>query len=240
MPEPLRNILAVLSKMLRVAREWGFLETVPAIKLPRAPMPEFDFLTFEEADRLLAAADPQWRTMILTALRSGMRMGELRALRWEDVDLVAGRIMLRQAAWQGEVGTPKSGKPREIPMTVGLVAALKTRRYLKSELVFCNQRGGMLGHGELGKPLARACRRAGLRRVGWHVLRHTFASHLVMRGVPLKAVQELLGHATIQMTMRYSHLAPEIGRQAVAVLEQPQGGDAMAPAWHQRGAVAGN
>ena len=63
--------------------------------------------------------------------------------------------------------------------------------------------------------------------------RHTFASHLVMRGVPLKAVQELLGHATIQMTMRYSHLAPEIGRQGVAVLERPASDDVMAPAWHQ-------
>ena len=98
----------------------------------------------------------------------------------------------------------------------------------------------MLGHGELAKPLWRACRRAGLRRVGWHILRHTFASHLVMRGVPLKAVQELLGHTTIQMTMRYSHLAPEIGRQAVAVLEQPANGDAMAPAWHLHGTMAGN
>jgi site-specific recombinase XerD len=58
----------------------------------------------------------------------------------------------------------------------------------------------------------------GLRRIGWHALRHTFASHLVMRGVPLKAVQELMGHATIEMTMRYAHLSPDVRRSAVQML----------------------
>ena len=64
-------------------------------------------------------------------------------------------------------------------------------------------------------------RRAGLRRISWHVLRHTFASRLTMRGVPLKAVQELLGHATIEMTMRDAHLSPTVTRNAVQVLDQP-------------------
>jgi integrase len=59
----------------------------------------------------------------------------------------------------------------------------------------------------------------GLRFVGWHVLRHTFASHLAMRGAPLKAIQELLGHATIMMTMRYAHLAPQVAREAVCLLD---------------------
>jgi len=64
-------------------------------------------------------------------------------------------------------------------------------------------------------PILRACKRAGLRPISWHVLRHTFASHLVMRGVPLKTVQELMGHATIEMTMRYAHLSPDVRRNAV-------------------------
>src|ERR1700722_3016814 len=70
-------------------------------------------------------------------------------------------------------------------------------------------------------PLWRACSRAGISRITWHVLRHTFASHLAMRGAPLKAVQELLGHASIEMTMRYAHLSPQVGRQAVALLDLP-------------------
>ena len=90
---------------------------------------------------------------------------------------------------------------------------------LEALLVFCRMDGEMMNSGEIKWPLWRACKRAGLRRIGWHVLRHTFASHLVMRGAPLKAVQELLAHATIMMTMRYAHLAPEISREAVKLLD---------------------
>jgi site-specific recombinase XerD len=79
----------------------------------------------------------------------------------------------------------------------------------------------MLTKGECKHPLWRACKRAGLRRIGWHVLRHTFASHLAMRGKPMKVIQELLGHATMEMTMRYAHLAPAVHRDAVAALDEP-------------------
>jgi len=80
----------------------------------------------------------------------------------------------------------------------------------------------MLTKGECEHPLWRACRRADLRRIGWHVLRHTFASHLAMKGVALKAIQELLGLATIEMTMRYAHLSPDVRRGAVKLLDGPR------------------
>jgi integrase len=117
------------------------------------------------------------------------------------------------------IGTPKSGKKREVPLSPELREALKGHRHLRGDYVFCNPDGSYITKGETKWPLWRACRRAGLRRIGWHCLRHTFASHLVMKGVPLKAVQELMGHATIEMTMRYSHLSPDVKRDAVGVLD---------------------
>jgi integrase len=207
--------------MLVVAKKRELIEAVPEVEWLKAPRPEFDFLDFEEAERLVAKADGEWQAMILTALRTGMRQGELLALRWDDVDLVAGRITVRQNLVRGVIGTPKSGKGREIPLSNDAVRALKAQRHLRGEVVFCNDDGDYFKKNECKHPLWRACKRAGLRRIGWHVLRHTFASHLVMKGVPIKVVQELLGHATIEMTMRYAHLSPEVARDAVNVLDQP-------------------
>lgn len=217
------NCLTVLRRMLVIARKRGLIESVPEIEWLKAPKPDFDFLDFDEADRLLTAAEGEWLTMLLVALRTGMRQGELLGLRWQDVDLVAGRIVVRQNIVRGRVGTPKSGKPREIALGDEVLAALKSHRHLRGELVFCDDGGRFLSKEECKHPLWRACKRAGLRRVGWHTMRHSFASHLVMRGAQLKAVQELLGHATIQMTMRYAHLAPEVTRDAVRLLDRCPG-----------------
>ena len=215
----INNCLTVLRRMLSIARKRGVIANVPEVEWLRPPKPEFDFLTYEEAERLLKAADGEWRTMIIVALRTGLRFGELIGLRWQDVDLVAGRIMVRQNIVKGIVGTPKSGHAREIPLGDDVLKALKSHRHLRGPLVFCNLDGEEFTVGEPRYALERICRLAGLRQFGWHVLRHTFASHLAMRGAPLKAVQDLMGHATIQMTMRYAHLAPEVARDAVRLLD---------------------
>jgi integrase len=149
-------------------------------------------------------------------------MGELRALRWQDVDLVARKLVVRRSVAKNDVGTPKSGRSREVDLSPELVSVLKVHRHLRSELVFCHETGRMFTENECKHPLWRACKRAGLREIGWHTLRHTFASQLVMRGAPLKAVQELLGHADIHMTMRYSHLSPSVRCEAVALLDSKQ------------------
>ena len=215
----INNVLTVLRRSLQIAKKRGLIAAVPEFEWFRTPPPEFDFLTFHEAEQLLAAAEGEARTMILVALRTGLRFGELIGLRWQDVDLAAGRITVRQQIYRGKTTSPKSGKGREIPLSKETCAALKQHRHLRGSHVFCDLGGTPLRSTNSVAILRRAVRRAGLRHLGWHMLRHTFASHLAMRGAPLKAIQEMLGHATIQMTMRYAHLAPEIARESVDMLD---------------------
>jgi integrase len=228
-PKTVTNHLAVLRRMLAVAVEWGRLEHIPAAKWRlRAPVPTFDFLTFEEAERLVAGADGMWRTMILVALRTGLRHGELLALRWQDVDLVAGRLLVRQALAGKKIDTPKNGRTREVPLSDDAMRTLKAHRHLRGEFIFCDEKGSLLTRHACKWPLWAACKRAGLRLIGMHTLRHSFASHLVMRGAPLKAVQELLGHSDITMTMRYSHLSEDVRRDAVQLLDRRNHGNMTA------------
>lgn len=223
-PKTVNNALAVLSKMLRTAKKWGIIEAMPEFENLKLPEPEFRFLSFGEAERLVAATEDAWQSLVLLALRTGLRMGELRALRWMDLDLVNGRVMVRQAVWRHTVGTPKSGKSGEVPLSEETVSALKASRHLKGELVFCRPDGTMLSLENMRWILWRACNCIKLPRMGWHVLRHTFASHLVMRGAPLKAVQELLEHSDMKMTMRYAHLSPDARRDAVSLLDKQASG----------------
>jgi len=223
-PKTINNTLAVLRKLLVLAAEWGELPSVPKIAWMNVPKPEFDFLSFEEAERLVAAAEPDWKTMILLALHTGLRLGELVALQWDSVDLRTQRLVVKRNVYRGRSGTPKGGCSREIPLSDTARRALKDHRHLKGPSVFCTSDGAMLNaYNRCQNAIARQCRRAGLRPVGWHTLRHSFASHLVMRGVPLKVVQELMGHTTVEMTMRYSHLSPHVSAEAVKVLDIPGG-----------------
>jgi integrase len=214
----INNHLTVLRKLLSTAVEWRLLSTVPPIKWLRAPASEFDFLTFEEADRLITGAEDEWRAIIIAALRTGLRHGELIGLRWIDVDVDAGRVVVRQAVSEGVIGTPKNGRTREVPLCKQALDALRDRPR-NGHYVFCAPDGSMLTHAQTRWPLKRALKNAGLRHIGWHALRHSFASHLVMRGAPIKSVQELLGHSSIEMTMRYAHLSPDVRRDAVRLLD---------------------
>lgn len=231
-PKTINNHLTVLHKLFAVAVEWAKIpaSAPPKIQWLAVPPPEFDFLDFHEADALLEGARPEFRCMLLVALRSGLRLGELRGLRWCDVDFRTEKLMVRQAIVRGRVVTPKNGKPREVPLAPDALAALRAHKHLRGEYVFCHATGRYLHKNECKFPLNSALRRARLRAIGWHVLRHTFASHLVMRGAPLKAVQELMGHATIEMTMRYAHLSPDTRRAAVGLLGPGHGNPAATTA----------
>lgn len=227
------NYLTVLRKALVTAKEWKRITAVPVVKWLRTEKPRFDFLTREESDRLLAAVPKGDLAIVMTALKAGLRRGELLALEWGDVDFVAGKIFVRRSVWKGKITSPKGWRPREVEMSPQLATALKAHRHLRGKYVFCNPDGSMMTRDEIKRIVPSACKRAGLRPLQWHALRHSFASQLTMDGVPLKVVQELLGHATIEMTMRYAHLAPSARRDAIATLDRP------AKSGHQMGTKEG-
>jgi integrase len=214
----INNQLTVLRKILSVAVEWGLIEVVPPIKWLKPVEPKFDFLSFEEADRLIEFADDRWRPMIVVALKTGLRLGELLGLQRDCVDFDRELMTVRRAVSRGVLGTPKNHRTRMIPLGKAAIAALKSIPKETGDFVFCNQDGSLRTESQCKRPLKRAFRDAGLRELAWHALRHTFASHLVMKGAPLRTVQELMGHSDIRMTMRYSHLTDDAVRKAVSLL----------------------
>ncbi len=221
--------LKVLRIMLARAVQWGYIPSNPAaaVKPERVPEQKVRYLTKEEADALTAACEPWLRPLVEAALHTGMRRGELLALRWADVDLKQRRIVL------GGGGT-KSKRNRTIPISKTLLATLNKLRALHTDRVFLRPqvegRGGQkttklvaVTVDVLRNSFEEALAAAGITEFRFHDLRHTFASWLVMAGRPLYEVQKLLGHADQKMTQRYAHLSPEYLRSSVAVLDDLYG-----------------
>jgi site-specific recombinase XerD len=142
------------------------------------------------------------------------------ALEWTDIDLLKRRLCIQRSAWKGHVTVPKNGRLRYVPMTSRLASALRDFRHLRSQRVLCTREGAPLTQREVQGLVRRAARRANIRKVGVHVLRHTFCSHLSMRGAPVRAIQELAGHQEIGTTQRYMHLSPAAIASAIGLLER--------------------
>jgi len=221
-PKTVNNVLTVLRRLLVLAKKRGHIVAVPEFEWLHADDPDFDFLTFEEFDQLVAGADAgEWRTMIHIAGLTGLRQGEILALRWDEVDLERSRIHVVESTSRKITTSPKSRKGRTVEIGEIACSLLRAHRHLRGPFVFCGADGAQLTDGQCKWPLWRACRRAKLRRIGWHVLRHTYASHLAMLGASPKEIQEQLGHADLAMTMRYMHLAPASKAAAARLLDRP-------------------
>jgi integrase len=221
--------LGHLRRMLSQAREWGLIVAVPRVRFLRVTKDHPRFLSEDEARRLIEAAPVFWRAMIFTALRTGLRVGELRGLTWGDVDFERGWLHVRRTD-PGKPNlpatAPKGGGARSVPLTPDAIKMLRTVRPADARPATIIWRGKEPGRTRSEKGcchgIEQARDAAGLGAdIGWHTLRHTYASWLVMRGVPLRVVQQYLGHASIVHTERYAHLAPDFGHAAVALLDLP-------------------
>ncbi len=218
------NVLTVLNTLLKKAVEWGAIETMPcAVKLLRTAKPKASFYDFEEFDRVLAATenDHQARLIVLLGGDAGLRCGELMALEWPDVDLQNRRLRVARSEWKGHVTLPKGGRERLVPMTKRLSDALRQARHLKGPRVLCGDSGEPMTQKMVQVVMKRVARKANVKP-GVHILRHSFCSHLAMRGVPARSIQELAGHEDLSTTSRYMHLSPAAVEDAIRVLETPR------------------
>ncbi|MGD1083038.1 MAG: tyrosine-type recombinase/integrase [Candidatus Sulfotelmatobacter sp.] len=216
----INNHLTIFRKCACTAYEWlGLPGAPPTITWLKCPPTVADYLSPDECSLLLSRAKGVTYEMILTALRTGMRQGELKGLQWSSIDWQSRSITVQHSRcdYTGELTSPKNNRIRHIPMDVDVYEML-LRQKRTTGYVFLNANNRPFDGRRLKFRLAVVRRRAGLRKIGWHTLRHTFASHLAMRGVPMTAVQTLMGHSSITTTMRYAHLTPSTLQAAIAML----------------------
>lgn len=220
-PKTINNHLVILRRCLATALEWDIEFKLPRFKPLRVPPQGFRFLSPSEIDRIVACAPSPWNAMIAVAADTGVRFSELIAFDWSDVDLAARRITVRRGCVRGVFDSPKNNRIRHLRLTAEAVAAL-TELPTHEGLVFTHR--GKVVHDETARRhLAEACRAAGIEPIGWHVLRHSFASELIRRGATVYSVKDLLGHQSVEVTMRYAHLAQDSLDDSVLLLERRDG-----------------
>jgi len=216
-PATINRHIATLKHMFTKAVEWELVEEevlkkVRRVKLLQESNRRLRYLSNEECQELVRACSSHLRPIVITALNTGMRRGEILSLKWANVDLKNGFILL-------EEGMTKNGQRREIPINETLRTTLTglTRR-LDLPYVFYNPVTEK-PYSDTKNSFDRACRKAKITNFRFHDLRHCFASHLVMKGIDITTVKELLGHKTLTMTLRYAHLAPSHKVKAVELLD---------------------
>lgn len=209
--------LACLKTIFNKSVLWGMASTNPVKGVRFFPEKRrLRFLMPDEIQILLEACSDDFRTIVLTALNTGMRRGEILNLTWDDVDLERRQLLVRDS---------KNGESRTVEMNDLLTETLKlhmSQQRPRPTNVFVGRTGAPLT--TIQHTFERTCQRAGLTDLHFHDLRHTFASHLVMNGIDLTTVKELLGHKSIQMTLRYAHLSQPHKKKAVETLSGVMGG----------------
>jgi integrase len=242
-PQSVKHALRLVRQMLGHACDWGYLAHNPArkVKDPKIPRHEMDCLTPEEARAFLDHVPERWYPFFLTAITTGMRFGELLAMRWANLDWGRGQYFVRETLTRGtevhEVtfSVPKTeGSAQPVDLTPTCLEALRKHRarqageklqagesYQDQDLIFATATGTHLDHRNLARRVFfPALKAAGLRQIRFHDLRHTCASLLIYQGESPKYIQRQMRHASVEITFdRYGHLFPDANREAARRLD---------------------
>jgi len=211
-PATVNRSLAVLKSMFNRAIEWKKAKYNPsqAVKHFKENNKRLRFLEREEIEKLLANCADHLKPIVIIALNTGMRKGEILGLKWHDVDIKRSVIQLLNT---------KNGEKREVPINDMVKQTfVAIPKHANSAYIFCNNKGQP--YGDIKKSFFTALTNSAIIGFHFHDLRHTFASQLVMAGVDLNTVRELLGHKSLEMTLRYSHLSPDHKKRAVDILSK--------------------
>ena len=242
-PQTVIHLLKLLRQMLNHAVDWGYLRINPAkkVKNPKKESVEMDCLRPDEARRFLCEVSVKWYSFFFTAIATGLRMGELLAMRWENLDWVNSRYYVRENlsraryGYKGGFTSPKTEQSKAgVALTPACLEVLrsherrqKTQRlalgqeYKDQDLVFCTYCGGPLDEKNvINRQFKPALKSAGLRSIRFHDLRHTTASILINQGVSPKSIQRQMRHASIETTFdTYGHLFPETHAAAIEKID---------------------
>jgi integrase len=229
--QTVRNSWTLLSGILETAVEYGYLSMNPArgVKFPEKELKEAPVLfTAEDFMKLLEQLDEPYRTMARLIALTGLRIGELLAVRWRCLDLEIGTLSVRESVYEGKFQSPKTRKSRRtMPLGPQIIVwlrehRLRTKRTESDDLLFGNRKGQPLRESKLLRNVLQpAAERAGLGRVTWHQFRHIHSSLLNDLQVPVKIAQEQLGHSSISTTLNiYTHVVDASHRKAIDALER--------------------
>ena len=209
-PSTINRELTCIRHMYNKAVEWGLLDQnqLCAVKKYKEPPGRTRYLTEKEMKDLIKACSEHLKPIVMMALYTGMRKGEILNLQWHDIDFGNKTITVKKS---------KNNEIRTLPIHNILYSILKAyRNGNDGQAVFINSNGCQLG--DIKRSFTTALKKANIKDFRFHDLRHTFASHLVMKNTDIRTVQELMGHKDIRMTMRYSHLSNAHLKQAVSRL----------------------
>lgn len=217
-PKTRRNILGSLSSVLRAAEQRGVVATgtVPSVPRPKLDPSPARALSAGEVRACLSAltaldVEPAFKAAFVLALNTGLRQGELWALTWDNVDLQKRelRVVASRDRETGKVTKPKNGRSRILPLNDKATTALTSMDPCRTGLVFRLPNGRHIVNHNARHRSAKIYSAAGVEASGWHILRHTFATHLLLNGTEIIKVSRLLGHASIELTQRvYAHVLP--------------------------------